>query len=148
MSDTGKKGKPKGDQPPYIHFTLSKCNRETHEALDALSGVLNMSIKELNVAGTKDKRAVTAQTVSLRRGWRRLEDVYLAIDRANYYGGRGRGRGNRGRGDRGSRGRGRGGRHGSGKDEPLGFRIGDFEYQNEPLKLGLLQGNRFVITLR
>ena len=139
--------KPKGNQPPYIHFTLSKCNRETHEALGALADVLNMSIRELAVAGTKDKRAVTAQTVSLRRGWRTLEDVWKSIDWARHgSAGRGRGRG-RGRGDRGRGRGGRGGRGGS-KDEGLGFYIGDFEYNEEPLKLGLLSGNRFIITLR
>lgn len=141
--------KPKGNQPPYIHFTLSKCNRETHEALGSLADVLGMTIKELAVAGTKDKRGVTAQTVSLRRGWRTLEDVWKCIDWARNPGRGGRGRG-RGRGDRGGRGArgGRGGSRGGSKDEGLGFYIGDYEYSEEPLKLGLLSGNRFVITLR
>lgn len=144
--DHWKVSKPRGDQPPYIHFTLSKCNRETHEALGALADVLGVSVKELNVAGTKDKRAVSAQRVSIRRGWRTCEDLWKAVDRASYNGGnRGRGRG--GRGDRG-RGRGGRGRGGGSSGEALGFRVGDYEYQDEPLKLGLLAGNRFVITLR
>jgi len=100
-----------------------------------------MSLREINVAGTKDKRGVTAQQVSVRRGWRTREDLWRFIHNAAHSKGSARGGRGRGRGARNSGG-------GGGRDEGLGFRVGDFEYKEEPLRLGLLKGNRFVITLR
>lgn len=87
-----------------------------------------MAHKDLTVAGTKDKRAITYQRVSLRRGkltreiaWKMLNGVSKrnlteaeAVSK---------------RGDR-------------------GCRAGDFSYENESLELGYLKGNRFEIALR
>ncbi|EGO27814.1 hypothetical protein SERLADRAFT_354961 [Serpula lacrymans var. lacrymans S7.9] len=65
---------PRGTYPPYIHFTLQKTNRDTQDALAHLSRTLRVNLKDLAVAGTKDKRGVTVQRVSLRRGNKTVED--------------------------------------------------------------------------
>lgn len=95
--------------------------------------------KDLSVAGTKDKRAVTVQRVSLKRNRKTLDDVYRLVNGINAdvsaSKGKGKGRGRTvldattSRGDR-------------------GIRIGHLQYAAQPLKLGQLQGNEFTITLR
>ncbi|KAF7301777.1 TRUD domain-containing protein [Mycena indigotica] len=119
---------PRGTFPPYIHFTLQKTNRDTQDALAHLSRVLKVSLKDLSVAGTKDKRGITVQRVSLKRNNKTVEDVWRAAN-----GQVGRQSHNNGtvnkRGDR-------------------GVRIGDFNYRKASLELGMLKGNEFLITLR
>lgn len=86
-----------------------------------------MNVKDLSVAGTKDKRGVTVQRVSLRRGNKTVEDVWTIAN----------GVGSRRtveevlteRGER-------------------GIRVADFNYRKASLELGMLKGNAFVITLR
>ncbi|KAL0568857.1 multisubstrate pseudouridine synthase 7 [Marasmius crinis-equi] len=126
-------GKPSGDQgsrgtyPPYIHFTLQKTNRDTQDALSYLARTLHVNVKDLAVAGTKDKRGVTVQRVSLKRGNKTVEDVWRL---ANGIGGRkSPNDALRQRGER-------------------GVRIADLVYRKASLELGLLKGNAFVITLR
>lgn len=117
---------PRGTYPPYIHFTLQKTNRDTHDALGHLSRSLRVSVRDLSVAGTKDKRGVTVQRVSLKRGNKSVEDVWKQVN------GSGR-RSNdvivKERGER-------------------GIRIADLNYRKASLELGMLKGNAFVITLR
>lgn len=117
---------PRGTYPPYIHFTLQKTNRDTHDALCHLSRSLHVNVKDLSVAGTKDKRGVTVQRVSLKRGSKSVEDVWKQVN------GSGR-RSNdviiKERGER-------------------GIRIADMTYRKASLELGMLKGNAFVITLR
>ena len=123
----GKGGGERGGYPPYIHFTLQKTNRDTQDALAHLSRSLHCSVKDLSVAGTKDKRGVTVQRVSLRRANKTVEDVWRM---ANGFGGR------------------------RTIDEILtkrgerGIRVADFNYRRASLELGMLKGNAFVITLR
>ena len=113
--------------PPYIHFTLQKTNRDTQDALAHLSRSLHVTVKDLSVAGTKDKRGVTVQRVSLKRGNKTVEDVWRMAN----------GLPNRRsekdvltrRGER-------------------GVRVADFKYRKASLELGMLKGNAFVITLR
>jgi tRNA pseudouridine13 synthase len=118
---------PRGTYPPYIHFTLQKTNRDTQDALAYLSRLLHVNIKDLSVAGTKDKRGVTVQRVALRRLNKTVEDVWKL---ANGQVGR------------------------KSKDEVLtrrgerGVRIADLNYRKSFLDLGMLKGNAFVITLR
>ena len=132
--------------PPFIQFTLHKTNRETQDCISHLAIKLGVNVKDLATAGTKDKRGVTTQLVTLRRFKRTIEEVW---DQANglhhgrskdaFRGGKGKGRGNgfldrdgmlpRERGER-------------------GMRIGDLKYVEEPLDLGMLDGNRFCIVLR
>ena len=113
--------------PPYVHFTLQKTNRDTQDALAHLSRQLRVNVKDLSVAGTKDKRGVTVQRVSLRRGNKNVEDVWKL---ANNIGVR------------------------RTEEEALtqrgerGIRVADFNYRKASLELGMLKGNAFVITLR
>ena len=118
---------PRGTYPPYIHFTLQKTNRDTQDALGHLSRLLHVNIKDLAVAGTKDKRGVTVQRVSLDRHNKTVEDVWKVLN---------------GLGPRKS------------IDEVMlqrgerGIRAADFNYRKSSLELGMLKGNAFVITLR
>ena len=117
----------RGNFPPFIHFTLQKTNRDTQDALSYLSRVLHVNARELSVAGTKDKRGVTVQRVSLKRGNRTVEDIWRV---ANGLSGR------------------------KSLDDVLkrrgdhGVRIADLNYRKVGLELGMLKGNAFVITLR
>jgi TruD family tRNA pseudouridine synthase len=52
----------------YLHFTLVKRDWETFRALNYLRRRLGVSLKRFGFAGMKDKRAVTAQRVSLWKG--------------------------------------------------------------------------------
>jgi tRNA pseudouridine13 synthase len=118
---------PRGTYPPYIHFTLQKTNRDTQDALGHLSRLLHCQIRDLSVAGTKDKRGVTTQRVALKRNNKMVEDVWKL----------GNGIGPQRspqdamttRGER-------------------GIRIADLVYRKAGLELGMLKGNAFIITLR
>jgi tRNA pseudouridine13 synthase len=120
-----------------MHFHLQKTNRETHDALGAIASVLHVTTRDLGVTGTKDKRSVSVQRVSLRRGDRPIEDVWRAIN----YGAPGVQRGGRGRG------RG-GGRFVDMRSQMRGITVGNFSYEPAGLELGQLGGNRFGIVLR
>ncbi|KAF8663481.1 hypothetical protein AX16_001049 [Volvariella volvacea WC 439] len=117
----------RGNFPPYIHFTLQKTNRDTQDALGHLARTLRISVKDLSVAGTKDKRGVTVQRVSLKRNGKTVEDIWKLANGLN---------GKRTHKDiitqRGER----------------GIRLADFVYRRASLELGMLKGNAFVITLR
>lgn len=117
----------RGNYPSYIHFTLQKTNRDTQDALAALSRTLHCNVKDLSVAGTKDKRGVTVQRVSLRRGNKTVEDVWKMANGLN-----GRRTTEEALTQRGER----------------GVRVADFNYRKASLELGMLKGNAFVITLR
>lgn len=118
---------PRGTYPPYIHFTLQKTNRDTQDALGHLARNLHVNIRDLAVAGTKDKRGVTVQRVSLNRNGKTVEEVWKL---ANNLGPRRtledvmKQRGER------------------------GIRISDLNYRKASLELGMLKGNAFIITLR
>ena len=51
----------------YLHFTLYKENKDTMEAITWLSRQLNVPAKSFQFAGTKDRRGVTVQRISVRR---------------------------------------------------------------------------------
>jgi tRNA pseudouridine13 synthase len=112
--------------PPFIHFTLLKLNKESHDAISTLSRYFNVTPRELGLAGTKDKRAITVQRVSLKRGKNTtVEDVWkVAKNGASTRGG------------------------GGGGWTDRNVRIGDVEYAEKGLELGMLKGNKFVVTLR
>ncbi|KON29905.1 hypothetical protein AC480_02300 [miscellaneous Crenarchaeota group archaeon SMTZ1-55] len=58
-----------GQEPKeYLHFTLVKENWDTIRALNYLRRKVGVSLKRFGFAGMKDKRAITAQRVSLWRG--------------------------------------------------------------------------------
>ncbi|NLV26452.1 MAG: tRNA pseudouridine(13) synthase TruD [Methanomicrobiales archaeon] len=58
-----------GDHPlksgPYLVCKLTKTNWDQHRAVKALASGLGMSHQRIGFAGTKDKRAVTTQYISL-----------------------------------------------------------------------------------
>ncbi|KAI9512222.1 tRNA pseudouridine synthase D [Russula earlei] len=118
---------PRGTYPPYIHFTLQKTNRDTQDALQYLARTLHVPVRDLSTAGTKDKRGVTVQRVSLWRGAKTVEDVWKLAN----------GVPTRHNADDAVRERGE-----------RGVRIADLSYQKAALELGMLKGNAFVITLR
>ena len=51
----------------YLHFTLYKENKDTMEVVSYLARQLKVQAKTFQFAGTKDRRAVTAQRVSVYR---------------------------------------------------------------------------------
>jgi len=106
---------------------MQKTNRDTQDALSHLSRMLKVNAKDLSVAGTKDKRGVTVQRVSLKRGNKTVEDVWRLANGLN-----GRRTAEQALSQRGER----------------GVRIADFNYRKASLELGMLKGNAFVITLR
>lgn len=120
-------GGERSSYPPYIHFTLQKTNRDTQDALAQLSRSLHCNIRDLSVAGTKDKRGVTVQRVSLKRGNKTVEDVWKL---ANGVGAR------------------RTTEEAVSRRGERGIRIADFNYRKASLELGMLKGNGFLITLR
>ncbi|KAJ8086756.1 multisubstrate pseudouridine synthase 7 [Marasmius tenuissimus] len=117
----------RGTYPPYIHFTLQKTNRDTQDALSYFARTLHVNVKDLAVAGTKDKRGVTVQRVSLKRGNKTVEDVWRLANGISAR--KSPTDALRQRGER-------------------GVRIADLVYRKASLELGLLKGNGFVITLR
>ncbi len=52
----------------YLRFTLVKRNWETTRALNYIRKKIGVSLKRFGIAGMKDKRALTAQRVSLWKG--------------------------------------------------------------------------------
>ncbi len=61
----------------YVHFTLQKKNWSTLRAIREISKRLRVSGKRLGFAGTKDKRAVSTQRVSV---WNKKIDELAGID--------------------------------------------------------------------
>lgn len=96
--------------------------------MSKLARSLNVPVKDLCVAGTKDKRGVTTQRVSLKRGRLLINDVWSMAN--------------------GLKGRGRTEEQAIKERGERGIRIGDLEYTTGFLELGMLKGNCFVITLR
>ncbi|KAJ9474233.1 Multisubstrate pseudouridine synthase 7 [Pseudozyma hubeiensis] len=149
--------------PPYIHFLLHKTNRDHQEAMGMLAESMRLGgggggrgrgrgrggfagraggrppTKDLAVAGTKDKRAVTVQRVSLKRNRKTLEDVYRLVNGINADVSAPKGKG---------KGRGRTVLDATTTRADRGIRIGHLQYAQQPLKLGQLKGNEFTITLR
>ena len=50
----------------YVRFLLLKENRDTVECLQYISSLLKTSVRNFSFAGTKDKRAITVQAVTVR----------------------------------------------------------------------------------
>lgn len=106
---------------------MQKTNRDTQDALGHLSRILHVNVRDLSVAGTKDKRGVTVQRVALKRNNKTVEDVWKLGN--GIIGKRSPEDALKHRADR-------------------GVRIADLNYRKASLELGMLKGNAFVITLR
>ncbi|KAJ3269926.1 hypothetical protein HDV01_000813 [Terramyces sp. JEL0728] len=50
----------------YLHFTLYKENRDTMDAINIISKLVRADSKSFTYPGTKDKRAITTQKVSVK----------------------------------------------------------------------------------
>jgi len=130
--------------PPFIQFTLQKTNRETQDCISHLASRIGVTPKDFGTAGTKDKRGVTTQLVTVRRYKRTIEELWDQVNglhhgrsRDAFRGGSYKKGGNLGRDgmmpkERGER----------------GLRIGDLSYTKDALDLGMLEGNKFGIVLR
>lgn len=151
------------ESPPYIHFLLHKTNRDHQEAMGMLADLMRLGgggggrggrgrgrggfagrggrppTKDLGVAGTKDKRAVTVQRVSLKRNRKTLDDVYRLVNGITADVGAAKGKG---------KGKGRTVIDATTTRGDRGIRIGHLSYAHYPLMLGQLKGNEFTITLR
>ena len=99
-----------GDQTwgEYTHFVLQKYNWDTLRATKEISRRLRISNKRLGFAGTKDKKALTTQRVSV---WNIPMDKLAEVEIKDMI-------------------------------------LKDFGYDDRPIKLGDLFGNRFTITIR
>ena len=69
QASSGAKGKPSWEDlgGKYLHFSLYKENKDTMEAISWLSKQVRMNARSFQFAGTKDRRAVTVQRVSVDR---------------------------------------------------------------------------------
>ena len=56
------------DKKDYLHLTLVKYNWDNIRALNYIRGKIHVSLKRFGISGTKDKRALTAQRISIWRG--------------------------------------------------------------------------------
>ncbi|XP_054163748.1 pseudouridylate synthase 7 homolog [Oppia nitens] len=52
------------DKGEYMQFVLYKENKETQQAINEIALKLNISAKNFDIGGTKDKRAITTQEVT------------------------------------------------------------------------------------
>jgi tRNA pseudouridine13 synthase len=55
------------DRPDHLHFRLYKENRDTAEAIQSLARCLRIPPKSFSTCGTKDRRGITVQSVSVYR---------------------------------------------------------------------------------
>ena len=69
QASSGAKGKPSWEDlgGKYLHFSLYKENKDTMESISYLARQLRMDARSFQFAGTKDRRAVTVQRVSVER---------------------------------------------------------------------------------
>lgn len=55
------------DLPQYLEFTLCKENKETQDAMGVISRILHTKPRDFGFAGTKDRRGVTSQRMTLHK---------------------------------------------------------------------------------
>lgn len=56
---------PSREKGKYLWLTMKKRGRDLFKAVDLLAGSLKISTRAVSYSGTKDKRAVTSQTISI-----------------------------------------------------------------------------------
>ncbi|KAL0052217.1 hypothetical protein WJX82_010083 [Trebouxia sp. C0006] len=99
-----------GGTKKYCKFALAKTNMDTQQCIGLLTSLIHCKRGVFATAGTKDKRAVTIQSVTAFK----VSAERLAALNPRLY----------------------------------NFQLGNFDYTDEELHLGQLQGNQFQITLR
>ncbi|KAI1766340.1 pseudouridine synthase [Hypoxylon sp. FL1150] len=72
-----------GNDGKFLHFTLYKENRDTMDAIGQIARLLNLKPSFFGTAGTKDRRAVTTQRVSMRR---RNPQTLVSLNNDRIYG--------------------------------------------------------------
>ncbi|CAI6010277.1 unnamed protein product [Closterium sp. NIES-65] len=91
-------------------FHVLKENKDTNEAMALVGRYLGVQPRALGFSGTKDKRAVTVQRVTVsNQSARKVASLNAKL---------------------------------------FGIRVGDYRLVDQPLVLGQLAGNRFIVTLR
>ena len=65
------------NRPDHLHFRLYKENRDTAEAIQSISRCLGIPPKSFSFCGTKDRRGITVQSVSVYRI--SIEDMKKAL---------------------------------------------------------------------
>ncbi|GJP64387.1 hypothetical protein CLOP_g21387 [Closterium sp. NIES-67] len=94
----------------FLMFHVLKENKDTNEAMALVARYLGVQTKALGFSGTKDKRAVTVQRVTVcNQTARKVASLNSKL---------------------------------------FGIRVGDYRFVDQPLVLGQLAGNRFIVTLR
>lgn len=140
FSSAGSVAAQRVDYPPYLHFTLHKCNKETQDCLTRIGRLLKVNARDLGIAGTKDKRGVTTQRVSLHikkfkpprnAANHPLVDAYTVLT------------GPQARPSKNMK-----FKQPNKQGELQGIRVGNFDFAQSALDLGQLRGNLFNITLR
>ena len=53
--------------PEYLEFTLCKSNKETQDAMGVISRILHTKPRDFGFAGTKDRRGITSQRMTLHK---------------------------------------------------------------------------------
>ncbi|AAS51362.1 ACR136Cp [Eremothecium gossypii ATCC 10895] len=99
-----------GPSKNCVHFTMYKENKDTMDVVNIIAKFLRVPTKAIRFAGTKDRRAVTCQRLSIGR---------IGLDRINAL-----------------------------NNALKGVVLGGFSFEDEPLSLGDLNGNEFVIVIR
>ncbi|KAK1441703.1 hypothetical protein BgAZ_500350 [Babesia gibsoni] len=67
----------------YLHFSINKRDRSTHEVTHMLCRALHRSSHDVYSAGNKDRRAVTTQRFCVRRA--KIEDFVLAMSQGHWF---------------------------------------------------------------
>eukprot|EP01089_Gocevia_fonbrunei_P014162 TRINITY_DN3813_c0_g1_i1.p1 TRINITY_DN3813_c0_g1~~TRINITY_DN3813_c0_g1_i1.p1 ORF type:complete len:671 (+),score=127.26 TRINITY_DN3813_c0_g1_i1:301-2013(+) len=102
----------------WIKFLLLKDNQDTHFALSILSATLKIPFPDFNVAGAKDKHAITVQQVTFPKGhWDNISK-HSTVESINH------------------------------KLKGCKLLVGNFEIVDDCLRLSESRGNRFEIVIR
>ncbi|SCU95935.1 LAMI_0F04478g1_1 [Lachancea mirantina] len=99
-----------GPTKNFIHFTMYKENKDTMDVANVIAKFLRVPSRLIRYAGTKDRRAITCQKMSISK---------ISLERLNAL--------NR---------------------ALKGVVLGGFKFEDDPLNLGELNGNEFVIAIR
>lgn len=99
-----------GPRKNFLQFVLYKENKETMEVASIIAKLLRVPVKKIHYAGTKDRRGVTCQRMSIDN---------MPVERVTML-----------------------------NKALKSCKLGCFEYSNDPIKLGELNGNEFIITIK
>lgn len=70
------------ERPPFLHFVLQKSNRDTSEAISRMAQCIGCRPKNFGFAGTKDRRGVTCQWISVHKTC--IEQVQSAMTKKEW----------------------------------------------------------------